>query len=452
MKNFVDISLKLFATFFIIVFFYSIYRAEFNFTGHNRSIIYAKYLKYIIISIFFSVLFILSLRLKDKIKNNIVVFSYSSIISIYLIEFILLFNFNYLPSKESQLAKEIKSKSEKAYHLKIKDFINKNIYPIPGHRIFLEKNQKLYPLGYQANTNTFFCRKNKNDIFYKSDKHGFRNSNDVWENKNLDYVFLGDSFVHGYCVKDSNTMSSLLMEKTNKNVLNLGLGGFGPLSQYATFLEFAEKKKPKKVFWFFYEGNDLTKDIQHEKTINILMKYFLRDQTQDLILKQELVNNFVKKKIINQVTLRDELFEANETVNETSVLLNIDYFLQNTKYLRLWGIRTLLKNSFTRKDLDPLFKKILQKTNSKIKSWNGEMYFIYLPEEERYRNKFHYYISRDNFRNKRKIINIVKDLNIKFIDMDYEVFRKKDDPLALFDNHYSEEGYSLIVDQILKID
>ena len=80
------------------------------------------------------------------------------------------------------------------------------------------------------------------------------------------------------------------------------------------------------------------------------------------------------------------------------------------------------------------------------------MYFIYLPEEERYRNKFHYYISRDNFRNKRKIINIVKDLNIKFIDMDYEVFRKKDDPLALFDNHYSEEGYSLIVDQILKID
>ena len=69
-------------------------------------------------------------------------------------------------------------------------------------------------------------------------------------------------------------MSSLLM-KTKKDVLNLGLGGFGPLSQYATFIEYAEKR-PRKVYWFFYEGNDLSKDIRYEKSVDILMDYILK--------------------------------------------------------------------------------------------------------------------------------------------------------------------------------
>ena len=45
-------------------------------------------------------------------------------------------------------------------------------------------------------------------------------------------------------------MSSLLMKKTKKDVLNLGLGGFGPLSQYATFIEYAEKKDQKSLLVF----------------------------------------------------------------------------------------------------------------------------------------------------------------------------------------------------------
>ena len=66
-------------------------------------------------------------------------------------------------------------------------------------------------------------------------------------------------------------MSSLLM-KNKKDVLNLGLGGFGPLSQYATFIEYAEKKDQEK-FIGFYEGNDLSKDIRYEKSVDILMDY-----------------------------------------------------------------------------------------------------------------------------------------------------------------------------------
>ena len=181
------------------------------------------------------------------------------------------------------------------------------------------------------------------------------------------------------------------------------------------------------------------------------MEYLFENKTQNLVLKQNLVDDFVKKKILNEISLKNKHMQPNENLEKKTVLLDIDYFLQNTKFLRLWGIRTLIKNSFARDEIDPIFKKILEKTKSKIKEWDGEMYFIYLPEKERYRNKFHYYISKDNFRNKKNIINIVKDLDIKIIDMDHKVFRKKNEPLVLFNDHYSTEGYELIVEEILKI-
>ena len=44
MKNFANISLKGFAGISIIVFCYAIFKAEINFAGHDRSLIYAKYL------------------------------------------------------------------------------------------------------------------------------------------------------------------------------------------------------------------------------------------------------------------------------------------------------------------------------------------------------------------------------------------------------------------------
>ena len=86
---------------------------------------------------------------------------------------------------------------------------------------------------------------------YISDKYGFRNENKIWDESNLDFLFLGDSFGIGSCVNYQNEMSYLLHKNTNKNVLNLSISGTGPLKQYATFLEYGKTMKPKKLFGFF---------------------------------------------------------------------------------------------------------------------------------------------------------------------------------------------------------
>ena len=73
----------------------------------------------------------------------------------------------------------------------------------------------------------------------------------MWEKDEVDYLLIGDSFVHGFCVQESDTLSGLIKTKTNQNIINLGIGGYGPLREYATFLEFAVEKNPKKYFGFF---------------------------------------------------------------------------------------------------------------------------------------------------------------------------------------------------------
>ena len=59
-----------------------------------------------------------------------------------------------------------------------------------------------------------------------------------------------------------------------------------------------------------------------------------------------------------------------------------------------------------------------------------------------------------NIYNKKKIINLVEDLNIRVIDIDKLVFKKHSDPLSLFPfrrkNHYSSEGYALVSKEITK--
>ena len=76
---------------------------------------------------------------------------------------------------------------------------------------------------------------------------------------------VGDSFAHGCCVARPNDISSVLRNLSNKSVLTLGMGGNGPLIEYAALREYLDKKV-KKVLWIYYEGNDL-KSLKNEKII-----------------------------------------------------------------------------------------------------------------------------------------------------------------------------------------
>ena len=92
------------------------------------------------------------------------------------------------------------------------------------------------------------------------------------------------------------------------------------------------------------------------------------------------------------------------------------------------------------------FKHILSKANDKTSTWDGELYFVYLPgiihQSE---------AEDDNFRN--LLLLAVNEAHIPIIDIQSDVFDLHPDPLSLFPfglrGHYTPEGYRLVTEAIL---
>ena len=333
--------------------------------------------------------------------------------------------------------------------IKYKKFINNNIYPFQTNTEIVEINGvEILPISSVSNIDTFLCDEDEKDVFYKSDKYGFRNNNENWSQK-VDYVLIGDSFAHGSCVEDDKTISSQLSKIENKNVLNLGIGGIGPLRELAIFNEYVIDLKPKKIFWIYSEGTDLTKNLRGESKNRILSRYLNNNFTQNLKSHQKDIDKFLftnSKKILNS--------ESNFDKKSKDNIINVNLIFEKTKFLRLWYTRSYLSKYFSFDKIDPNFEKIISIVKNTTDEWGGEFYFVYMPDGKRYMNNFNRYILKDKFRNKDKVLEILNKNEIKVIDIDKDIFDKSENPLDLYYNrikiHYNELANLLIANYLIK--
>ena len=106
---------------------------------------------------------------------------------------------------------------------------------IPPSKIFKINNNSIYPLSGISNTLTINCNENGYWSKYISDKYGFNNNNELWENNNLHYLFIGDSMTQGSCVHNKYSIVGHLKNISKKQILNLGYSGTGPLNTISSF-------------------------------------------------------------------------------------------------------------------------------------------------------------------------------------------------------------------------
>ncbi len=97
----------------------------------------------------------------------------------------------------------------------------------------------LYPIGTTPFTNHYYCNEGYGLVKYKSDRLGFRNNDEVWDKLKSDKydqtIFIGDSFTHGACVKESDSITGNYKKlNNNKNIINLGMGGNSPYQYIAS--------------------------------------------------------------------------------------------------------------------------------------------------------------------------------------------------------------------------
>ena len=417
---------------------YIFYRSEFIWNGGKRDYYFIYYLLSILL-IFFS---ILTFFISQEIKEYLVIISITIFISLYLIETYLTYQSHLSKgklSKEKLLRAKIYEertgkKWDKRTLLKVyKDLKKKNndivIRVAPKNYIF--EDNLIFPLSGISNSETIYCNENATYTIYKSDRYGFNNPDKEWDSQRINYLIVGDSFAHGACVNRPYDITSVLRTLSKNSALNLGYGGNGPLIQYATLREYLDKNV-NKILWIYYEGNDL-KNFTNEKKNKILSSYL-----DNLNFSQDLKSN---QKKIDQVAYK--ILQRNE--REYQINLEFDLI----KFLKISEIRTIIF------PIEPIketsieeFKKLLKLAkNLSIKN-NSEFYFVYLPEYYRYKSDY------DNS-NYNLVKNVVNELNIKFIDIDKEVFKKEINPLKLFPfelfGHYTKDGYKKVANAIYRL-
>lgn len=412
-----------------------LYKSEIHWQGSQRDhYIFNFFLIILLVLISFIGLW------NKKLNDYIFVTFLSFILSLYLFESYLSFvtsksriNINqgeglqfYFKKKDIKNFEEIefdtRTKMQVYKDLKRK---NKNVAVAVTPREYSLNEEKIFALSGISNTDTIYCNENGYYSIYKSDRFGFNNPDKEWDADRLEFLLVGDSFIHGACVNRPNDITSVLRSSSKKSAINLGGGGNSALRSYASIREYLGNNV-KNVLFFYYEGNDLF-ELTWSLKNKILLKY-LSDKkfSQNLKSKQQLIDTAVKSIIQRK--------------------LNENRFLN---FIKLYKTRAFLEgitNSSNIENINKItfdqYKKILFLTKQLVSNKKSNLYFVYLPDFYRY--KYDDY-NNDNY---FKIREIVKSLDIPFIDIHEEVFKKSENskkfyPFELY-GHYNEEGYKVI--------
>ena len=409
---------------------------------------------YVRLSALSLVLFVLSIILllvRRETRLNIFLTIFSLVIGVYIVEIFL--QFLYFGSINIQQKEHTPNFDNRSIYQVVEEFKKDSINVVPrvAPMTFLSTNgvigvntfSALIPLGGISQKKTILCNETGKYVFYDSDKHGFNNSNNVWNNSDKGWVLVGDSFTHGACVEPAHNIAGRLNNQLDNKVVNLGYSGNGPILNLASLIEYANTIKPEKVFWFYCEGNDLT-DLEKELESSLIVQYLQDGFSQGLIKKQVKID----KALISHV-------ELGQFLNQEKKIKKKQNFLKTgvndiKRILRLYNIREKLNLRSYFSTVPEEFQSVIERAKSVVSSWGGELYFVYLPTYLRYSSLVE---NHDAYNHKSEIAKIVKDANIPVIDMHEEVFAKHDDPLSLFpfrlNGHYTPEGYKLISNSVL---
>lgn len=278
---------------------------------------------------------------------------------------------------------------------------------------------------------TYYCNEGYGLVKYQSDRFGFRNIDTMWDN-NPQAIMIGDSFVHGACVSDEETLPKKLSTEINSNVMNLGIGGNSP-SHYVTYAHlFIPKLKPQTVYLNFYPND----------------------------------NGVNRKSSIEReyVDLNKEIFAK----NALSFIDTSQYFEQGMKIIAfLRGDKTVEKKTFANKVINrfkkhstlPTIKSVIgftqdfkqtehaiTKTLELCNEFDCKLIVSFIPNSEYLRPD----PRADSYADKIK--HLTSKLSLKFVDGREFLNRKKDsDDFAIKGAHLSPIGYEKMAKEIAKI-
>ncbi len=320
---------------------------------------------------------------------------------------------------------------------KIKNFLDRKI-----------NNKKIIPFRGPINKLSLGDNEDGKRRLIKNDRYGFKNPNNVYE-KNINLMILGDSFAEGVPFDEENDIAGYIRNNSKYNAINFGVAGSGPLLSLAIIEEYGKIFKPKDVFYLFYEGNDMDDLLDEEKTF--LIKY-LDKYNQKLFTSIEEKNYFLdefEKIMLEILNIRNSNLTITDPIKRSK---KIKFVERIRDFFELTALKNLFTDrKFIKKNANyNLLNKVIKKMNNKVKKWDANLHFVYIPSWNRYNNKY----ALSNFTFKNKIKKIVIKNNINFIDIVDEFKNIKDiNEINLYNlglyGHFNKKGYEIVSKKII---
>ena len=435
--------LRFFLFISVIILFYIFYKSEIYWNGSLREYYFIYYFISISLILFSLSLFFLS----EKLKTYTSIIILTSFSTIYFFE-------GYLVSKiyfqQKYVDKIYFEKNNQIYDRRSKvdvysdlssqyDNVAMSFYP---GNLIEKKNINILPLSGKSLSKTIHCNENGYYSVYDSDRYGFNNPDKEWDKDFVEFILVGDSYLQGACVNRPDDISSIIRNLSEGAVLNLGMRANGPLLEFASLKEYY-KKNTKNIVWVYYEGNDID-DLYKELNNKILIKYLLNENfSQNLLANQ---NNIDEISTI-EVPKRNKSFISNNPILN---FLKLNQLRYKIKVFIMMSNVSDIKDKKSKLNTISKFKEILSLTKTFADKNNSNFIFVYLPYSLRYEiDKQDKYYETFDQKDYFKIKEILKDLDIKFIDTHAEIFSKRNNPLEFFpfenpETHYTSEAYKLI--------
>ena len=425
-----------------IIFFFIILFSLSLFFGVSKLPFYPNWSIKIIFFSTLSIIFLIFIFfLKKEVKNNVTLLIMSSYMVLFFVNFYLETKIPNTKTNVAELAEEAGVDFDNRTKIEvIHDLRKKNIETYPSthagllqtdvpSEIILQNN--LYPLGGISNVTTVMCNESGSYSIYLSDKFGFNNDNNFYQ-KNNKIMIVGDSMVHGQCVHPGEDVAGYLRSK-GFNAFSFGIASNGPLIELATIREYAGYLKPKIILWF-YHPNDFY-DLHREINTPILKNYLKEDFYQNLIGKQKIIDNFLKK------ITEEQLIERKEKEDKKQINISFNFLMNIRNYLTLHNLRFFLNISSATSDYDK-FEQVMFLAKKEVNKINATLYFVYLPDMRELK------ISKKN----TALDNILNKVDIESLNFT-KILKETDDPLSFFPwrkmIHFNKNGYVLLGDAII---
>ena len=316
-------------------------------------------------------------------------------------------------------------------------------------RPLVVNGEEIYQLSGIANRTTVFCNESGEYMIYDSDEHGFNNPTGIWGKNRLDIVTIGDSFIHGYCVKSEENVASLL-RVVHEATLNLGIAGAGPLTELAIVKEYLGDLEPRTILWFYYEGNDLADLTQETTQRDGLRKYLGTDYRQEILMKQNAIDAVLSQFMDGEMAKLERGFQK----RRVPAFFTLRRLRAKIAKLNVEPPDCRAINE----DALSLFEQILADAKGYIAQWGGNMYLVYLPEWERYvdiESCTEQYFDDKRVQPFDAILSIAQQVGVPMIDIT-EAFSAHGAPLSLWETrrmpvgHYNAAGYEVVANEVLK--